>query len=263
MVLVSRRRVVALALACFLGNMRTSQAADEPIIAAASDLKFVLTEVADLYTRETGHRLRLSFGSSGNFARQITQGAPFDMFLSADESFILGLAERGLTLGPGDLYAVGRLVVYAPRNSPIKPDPALADLGAAVLDGRLRRLAIANTEHAPYGRAARQALISAGLWDKVQSRLVFGENISQAAQFVVTGNAEAGLIAYSLAVSPELAARGTFALVPEAMHEPLRQRMVLLTRAGDVAKRFYDFVQQPATRAIFVRYGFALPRAGD
>jgi molybdate transport system substrate-binding protein len=239
-----------------------ARAQDGPIIAAASDLNFALTEVADVYARESGRRIRLSFGSSGNFARQIAQGAPFEMFLSADENYVQGLAARGLTLGDGDLYAIGRLVIFVPHDSPVEADPALADLATALSDGRLRRLAIANPEHAPYGRAAREALMAKGIWQTAQGKLVLGENVSQAAQFATTGNAEAGLFAYSLALSPSVSGLGRHALLPENLHAPLRQRMVLLKRAGDDAKRFYGFVQQPAARAILARYGFVLPPAG-
>lgn len=238
-------------------------AADGPVIAAASDLKFALTDVADLYARETGRAVRISFGSSGNFARQIAQGGPFEMFLSADESYVQFLVERNLTLGAGDLYAVGRLVFFVPNSSPITADAELADLRAALADGRLRRFAIANPEHAPYGRAAREVLMKAGLWPAIESRLVLGENIAQAAQFATTGAAEGGIFAYSLALAPNVASLGRYVLLPQSMHAPLRQRMVLLRKAGDTARHFYGFVQQPPARAIFERYGFILPRAGE
>jgi len=228
-------------------------------IAAASDLRFALDEVITAYARETGLRVRVTYGSSGDIARQIEQGAPFELFLSADESFVARLAAKGLTVDAGVLYGVGRLVAFAPAGSPVRVDERLADIGRAAGDGRLRKLAIANPEHAPYGRAAREALESLGLWPAVERRLVFGENVSQAAQFAASGSAEAGLFALSLATSPGLAGKGHYVVLPEKLHRPLRQRMVLLKRGSGAARRFYDFLQQPAARAILKRYGFAVP----
>jgi molybdate transport system substrate-binding protein len=236
-----------------------SPATDPPIIAAASDLQFALTEVAEVFSAETGVHVQLAFGSSGNFVRQIRQGAPFEMFLSADEEFVLALAGEGLTEGEGELYAVGRIVVLVPRGSRLKPDGTLQDLAAALKDGRLKKFAIANPEHAPYGRRAEEALRHAGLWDAIADKLVRGENVSQAAQFALSGAAEGGIVAYSLALAPTVAERGEYALIPQDWHAPLRQRMVLLKAAGDTARRFYAFVAAPAGRAILKRYGFVLP----
>lgn len=236
-----------------------ASAAGEPVVAAASDLQFALTEVAGAFTNETGLRVRLAMGSSGNFARQIRQGAPFQMYLSADERYVQELARDGLTRDAGTLYAVGRIVIVAPRGSPLQADSALDDLAAALADGRVARFAIANPEHAPYGKRAEEALRHRGLWDALQPRLVLGENVSQAAQFATSANAQGGIIAYSLAISAQVSARAAFALIPDDWHSPLRQRMVLLNNAGPAAERFYAFVQQPAARAILRRYGFVLP----
>lgn len=230
-----------------------------PAIAAAADLKFALEEAADLFQRQTGQRLRLVFGSSGNFARQLQQGAPFEMFLSADEGFVFQLADAGLTLDRGTLYAEGRIVIMAPHGSALKPDSQLDDLRAALADGRITRFAIASPEHAPYGRAAEQALRSRGLWEAVEPRLVLGENVSQAAQFATSGASQGGIIAYSLALAPAVSRLGTFALIPSEWHAPLLQRMVLMKNAGPVTRDFYRFVQTPPARAIFRKYGFLLP----
>lgn len=237
-------------------------AAEVPVVAAASDLQYALSEIAAEFNRSGGGSVKLAMGSSGNFVRQIVQGAPFELFFSADETYVHNLAERGLTVDRGALYAIGRLTVFVPNGSPVRADAGLNDLAAAFADGRLRKLAMANPEHAPYGRAARAALMRKGLWEKVQPRLVMGENISQAAQFAVSGSVEAGLIAYSLAVAGPMSKAGSYALVPADWHEPLRQRMVLLKGAGDTARQFYAFVQTPLARAIFQKYGFTLP-AGD
>lgn len=232
---------------------------DVPAVAAAADLQFALTNVAELFAQQTGRRVKLSFGSSGSFARQLQQGAPFQLFLSADERYVELLRSSGVALDAGTLYAVGRVVVFAPRGSPVKPDGELRDLGAAAGDGRLRHLAIANPEHAPYGRAARDALSRAGLWERVRGRLVLGENAAQAAQFATSGSAQAGIIPYSLALAPAVSALGSYTLIPADRHGPLRQRMVLIKGARETARAFYTFLQQPPARAIFERYGFALP----
>jgi molybdate transport system substrate-binding protein len=234
-------------------------AEEPPVIAGAADLKFALEEVAAAFRRDTGGEVRLAFGSSGNFYRQIRQGAPFQMFLSADEQFALDLARKGFALDEGMLYAVGRIVVLVPHGSPLKADSTLADLRAALADGRVEKFAIANPEHAPYGRRAEEALRHAGLWEQIEDKLVLGENVAQAAQFATSGATQGGIVAYSLALSPEISELGSYALIPQDWHEPLRQRMVLLRGAGETARRFHAYVQEPAARAIFRRFGFVLP----
>jgi molybdate transport system substrate-binding protein len=228
-----------------------------PIVAAASDLKFAITEIAARFEVDTGRKLALNFGSSGNFARQIQQGAPFELFMSADEDFVFKLADAGLTRDRGDLYAIGRIVLYAPKGSKIALDPQLNGLQAGW--GEVRKFAIANPEHAPYGRAAEEALRALKLWDFVKPKLVFGENIAQTAQFITTRSAEAGIIALSLALAPELARQGDHVLLPETLHNQLRQRMVLTKAAGETAAMFYAYLQQPPARAILKKYGFVLP----
>ncbi len=249
--------VLLAALVLSFGGAAWSEAG--PSIAAASDLKFALDEIAARFWQQTGKAVRLTYGSSGNFYRQIQQGAPFELFLSADEDYVVRLAREGLTVDDGTRYATGRIVLFVPKGSTVKADPTLADLRAALGDGRLRRLAIANPEHAPYGRAARQALEHEGLWSALGARLVLGENVSQAAQFAISGSAQAGIFALSLALAPDFAAKGDYVLVPENWHDPLLQRAVLLRRAGETARTFYLFLQQPPAREIFRRYGFVLP----
>lgn len=251
-------RAVGVVLSLMLASCSVA-VAETPHIAAASDLKFALEEIAAAFQADTQQAVRLSFGSSGNFYRQIEQGAPFALFLSADEEFVIKLAEAGRTRDRGTLYAIGRLVLFAPHGSPLNVDAQMTDLRAALSDGRLQRFAIANPEHAPYGRAAEQALRTLGLWDLVSPKLVLGENVSQAAQFATSGSAQGGIFAYSLALAPTVSKLGTYVLLPDALHLPLRQRMVLLKGAGETAQAFYEYVQQPAARAIFRRYGFVLP----
>jgi len=250
------RQLLAVAL-LLAGAIALAQ--DRPAIAAASDLQFALERIAAEFQKDTGRQLRISYGSSGNFTRQIAQDAPFELFLSADEAYVFQLAAQNRTPDRGVLYAGGRLVLFAPHGSALEPDAQLADLRAALADGRITRFAIANPEHAPYGRAAMQALQSAGLWVPLQGRLVLGENVSQAAQFASSGSAQGGIFAYSLALAPAIAARGRYILLPETLHQPLRQRMVLTRKAGETARAFYAYLQQDAARAVFRRYGFLLP----
>lgn len=232
---------------------------DAPVVAAASDLQFAITEIAAAFEAETGMQVRLSMGSTGNFARQIREGAPFEIFLAADEQFVADLHAEGLTRDAGELYGIGRLAIIAPEGSALVPDAALDNLAAMLESGRISRFALANPEHAPYGMRAREALMHRGLWDALQPFMVLGENVSQAAQFALSGNAEGGIVAYSLALSPQVAARGGHALIPEDWHQPLRQRMVLLKDAGPVAEAFFAFMTAPEARQVMERYGFVLP----
>ena len=230
-----------------------------PAVAAAADLKFALPELAQVFESASGRKLRLSFGSSGMFAQQIAQGAPFELFFSADESYVLMLQQAGRTVDAGKLYALGRVAMFIPNGSPIQMDNNLRDLAAAARDGRLKRLAMANPDHAPYGRAAREVLQHNSLWEMVSDKLALGENAAQAAQFATSGSAQAGLIPLTLARAPELVAKGAFVTLPESWHQPLKQRMVLIQGGGETARLFYGFMQTPAARAILVRHGFAVP----
>ena len=234
--------------------------AGAPLVAAASDLRYALPEIATAFQEQTRQSVRLVFGSSGNFRQQIAHGAPFELFFSADEELALALAKDGHAIDEGALYAIGRIVVVVPVESSITADAELKDVAAALLDGRLTRFAIANPEHAPYGRRAKEVLIRAGLWDRMQNQLVLGENVSQAAQFALSGSTQGGIIAYSLALSPEISARASYALIPSDWHQPLRQRMVLLKNASDAARAFYRFVQTPSAQAILRRHGFSVPQ---
>jgi len=226
-------------------------------IAAASDLQFVLPDLAAQYEKQSGAKLNITFGSSGNFSAQIQSGAPFDLFFSADISYPHNLVASRLA-DPDSLqvYAIGRLVLWLPPDSPLDPSAGLKIL----LDPRIQKIAIANPTHAPYGRAALAALQRSGLYDQLQSKLVFGENISQAAQFVQSGSAQAGLLAYSLAVSSALKS-GKRWEVPADQYPPVEQAVVLLTASPNqaAARAFLEFLKSPGARAAFERYGFFLP----
>ena len=231
-----------------------------PTVAAAANLNFALTEIAEQFARERGARVELVFGASGTLTRQIRDGAPFELFLAADEEFPNQLTAAGLTRDAGVVYAVGHLVIFAPKGSPLTVDEKLDGLSRLVKAGGVSRFAIANPDVAPYGKAAEAVLRSRGLWEAIRPKLVLGDTISQAAQFATTGNAVGGLIAHSLVLGPGFAERGTYAAIPEADHPPLRQRMVLLKRAGDVATQFYAYIQGEAARAIFRTHGYGAPR---
>jgi len=236
--------------------------AGAPIVAAASSLQFALEEAAAQFTQQTGHTLRLNFGSSGNFRRQIAQGAPFELFLSADEGFVQALYDEGYVDNAGVIYARGRLAWVQPagRYSVPSEQAPLAGVQEAITaweEGQRLRIAIASPEHAPYGVAARDVLQKAGLWEASEPLRVQGENVSQAMQFALSDEARGGLVAYSLAVAPALAERSEAVLMPETWHTPLRQRMVLTPQAGEVAQAFYEWLQQSDAKAIFEAYGFS------
>ena len=254
----TRRGLLSGAIALTASAARAVEA-DVPAVAAASDLQFALEDLAARFRAETGQAVRITYGSSGNFVRQLRQGAPFQLFLSADEGFVFQLAEAGKTADRGALYAEGRIVLFAPHGSPLTPDPTLRNLREALAAGRVQRFAIASPEHAPYGRAAAQALQSQGLWDAIQPRLVLGENVTQAAQFASSGATQGGIFAYSLALAPEIGTRGTYALLQADWHAALRQRMVLLHNAGATARAFYTYLHSPAARAVLRSHGFTLP----
>ncbi len=227
-------------------------------IAAASDLRYALDEVVEAFRRDhpdTG--VSVTYGSSGGFFAQIVNGAPFDLYLAADVDYARQLADRGLADADSLFtYAEGRLVVWVPSASRLDVER----LGLEMLvDPAVARIAIANPSHAPYGRAAEDALRSTGLYDDVKAKLVLGENVSQALQFVQSGAADAGLVALSLALAPPVAASGRYFLLPPDVHTPIEQGGVVLTGAArpDAAQAFRAFMLGEAARAVFARYGFA------
>lgn len=252
-------RIRQLFYALFICYVTIAAAQNTPQVAAASDLQFALDEIAVAYSAETGAKVRIAYGSSGNFRLQIAQGAPFQLFLSADESYVFALSKEGRTQNDGALYAIGRIVLFAPHGSILNARDGMKALGEALVKRPEQKFAIANPDHAPYGRAAREALTQAGLWAAIQPRLVLGENVSQAAQFASSSGILGGIFAYSLALAPSVAQLGTYSLIPESAHQPLKQRMVLMKNASPEAQAFYRYLQQPAARSIFRRFGFTLP----
>lgn len=256
-------RPILIAFAAVLALAGYARAETAPSIAVAENVRFAIDELAAAFKREGGSYLRISTGSSGKFAQQIRQGAPFELFLSADEENVFRLADAGLTRDRGLVYAAGRLVIFAPRGSPVVPDETLAGLKAALAAGKVKRFAIANPEVAPYGLRAIEALTHAGLWEALKPHVIMGENVAQAAQFASSGSSEGGIIALSLALAPELAQRGAYARISAAWHKPLSQRMVLMKTAGPAAEAFYRYLQTPAAHAVFERHGYSVPGRGS
>lgn len=256
------RRIAA---GLLLSLIITTQAqAGELVLAAASDLSAAAKEIVADFQKRTGHAVKLSLGSSGNFHAQILNGAPFDVFLSADLRYIREIEKAGLAEpGSSFVYATGRIVLWTPRSSPID----VQALGMkALIHPQARRIAIANPKHAPYGRAAVAAMESAGIYAAVKSRLVLGENISQTAQFAQSGAADIGVVALSLALAEPMKSQGRYWEVPFESYPRIEQGAVLLkqaARAGHsaAAREFLEALRGPQGRAVLQRYGFYLPDA--
>ena len=233
--------------------------AGELKIAAAADLTFAFKDVAARFKNQTGNSLKLTYGSSGNFFAQIQNGAPFDLFFSADVSYPQKLEAAGLT-EPGTIYdyATGKLVIWVPNASKLDLSRGLSVL----LDPGIRKIAVANPQHAPYGAAAVAALHHAGIYDQVKDKFVLGENISQTAQFVQSGNADVGLLALSLALAPAMKTSGHYVEVPASDYPPLIQAGVILksSRNKELANQFLKFLKEPGTVALMEQYGFAVPK---
>ncbi len=234
-----------------------SLAQTAPTVAAASDLKFALEEIAANYKADKGQEVRLVFGSSGVLWQQVKNGAPFGLLMSADEAYIDDLYKNGLTLDQGSLYAIGRIALLQKKGSPIKLGTDKDGLIKAITEAK--KIAIANPEHAPYGRAAKEYLINIGVWDLAQPKLVFGENISQATMFALKGSADFAIAALSLVISPQVQAQSTHILIPDHLHKPLRQKMALIKNSASSAKDFYQYLQESKSRKIMSRYGFTAP----
>lgn len=243
--------IVSLLLAAGLAS------AQEITVAAASDLQNALRRITQNYEKQTGEHVRLSFGASGNLVAEIENGAPYDLFFSAD----IGYAQRLITDGralPDSLYeyAVGRLVLWVPANSPLDVQKGFTLL----TNPRVHKIAIANPKHAPYGRAAEQALKSAAVYERVKDKLVLGENISQTKQFASSGNADVGLVSLSLVVTPPgagSASGGKYWVVPSTMYSPVKQAAVVIKGTHtSAAAKFLAYIKSDAGRRTLKEYGF-------
>ena len=251
-----RRCLWLLVMAAVTANAVSAQ---QITVAAAADLNYALTQLAQRFEHTSGIKVTLSFGASGNLYSQMTNGAPFDLFFSADEDYPKKLAEAGVAESPSvRVFAVGHLVLWVPSRSSLD----LAKMRMQTLtEPSVAHIAIANPQHAPYGRAALAALEHYGLKEKVAGKLVYGENVSQAAQFVQSGNAQAGLIALSLAKSPAMADRGRYWEVPADAYPPLMQAAVVLSasKQKQAAAAFLEFVLSPVGRDVLQQFGLTPP----
>ncbi|MBT0653569.1 molybdate ABC transporter substrate-binding protein [Geomobilimonas luticola] len=240
---------------CFL-LMATTAHAERITVAAAADLKFAMDEIVTGFNKiHSGDEVQVVYGSSGKFHTQIQQGAPYDLFFSADIGFPRELAKQGQSASEVKPYAVGRIVLWSAVVDATKM--TLYDL----TNPKITKIAIANPKHAPYGKRAEEALKAVGLWEKIQSKLVFGENIAQTAQYIQSGNTQVGIIALSLALNPELAKKGRYYLIPENLHNPLEQGYIITKRGANkpLAKKFAEYMDSKQVRGIMMKYGFALP----
>lgn len=255
---MTTRTMKLLALAAVMFGSYQFCAAQEIRIAAAADLQFAMQDVAARFQKETGKTVSVVYGSSGNFFQQLQNGAPFDMFFSANLDYPKKLEAGGLT-EPGSYYqyARGKIVVWVPKDSKLDLNSGLQVL----LDPSVKKIAIANPEHAPYGQAAVAALQKENIYDKVKDKFVLGENISQAASFVVSGAADVGIVALSLALSPNMKDKGHYAEVPAAEYPPIEQACVILksSKNKEAARQFLAFIQTPATGELLRTYGFDVP----
>ena len=246
------RNLITFLAILFVGEFCAAQAIT---VAAAADLQFALQEIAAKFQKETGKEVKLIFGSSGNFFQQLQNGAPFDMFFSANLDYAKRLESAGLT-EPGSYYEYGRgkIVLWVPKDSPSNLSSGLQSL----LSPSIKKIAIANPQHAPYGQAAVAAMQKAGVYDKVKDKFVLGENISQTASFVVAGSADVGIVAESLALSPNMKEKGRYVEIPTEQYPPLEQACVILrsSKSKDTAKQFLSFIKTAAVAETFRRYGF-------
>jgi molybdate transport system substrate-binding protein len=225
----------------------------EITIAAAADLQFAFQDIAELFEQETGIRVRLVFGSTGLLTQQIEHGAPYDLIAAANIEYVERLSDQGLVLDDSiALYARGRIVLAANRGAGVTATE-LADL----LDPSIRHIAIANPEHAPYGVAAQEALQSAGVWEELQGKIVRGENVRQALQYVQSGDAQVGILALSVVDVPEI----SWTLIEDDLHEPLDQALAVLasSKEPDLARQFADYINGQTGRPVMRKYGFLLP----
>jgi molybdate transport system substrate-binding protein len=256
---VSLSLIVLLILVSGIGIPQAEAASREITVAAAADLSAALQELAANYEKRTGVAVKLSFGGSGALTQQIQNGAPFDVFFSADMDYprqlIAGGQAESATLYR---YAVGQLVLWVPKDSPLDLEHKGMDV---LLDPSVKRIAIANPQHAPYGRAAVAALKHYGLYEKVSDRLVLGENVAQAAQFVESGNAQAGFVALAHATAPAMQGKGKYWVVPAEAHPPLDQGVILISHSAHQkdAEAFLGFVRTEEAAALLRRYGFSSP----
>ena len=240
-----------------------SQVQASVLIASASSIREPLDKIVQLYKREHQVDINVSYGASGNLTHQILRGAPFQLFLSANAEFPIRIENAGYHLEPPLDYATGKLVLYANSRSNCDVENGVSGLSDQILQGSIKRIAIANPELAPYGIAARQALENANVWNNVNPYLAYGNSVAQAAQFALSGAADCAVISLSLALHAGLNTQGRYKIIDSGSHSPISHQMILLKTAGHEAKSFYQFLQSPEVANIFMRHGFKSPAKGD
>jgi molybdate transport system substrate-binding protein len=226
-------------------------------VAVAANMKDAFAEIALAFKSTGKPDMRVVYGSSGNFTAQIMNGAPFNLFIAADEHFPMELYKNGKTIDEGAVYAIGKLALIEKNNSGILLLDNKAELAKAI--AKANKVAIAKPDLAPYGKAAVEYLKSEGLWDLAKDKLVYGDNIGVTTTYVIAGAAEIGFTALSLAKSPEVTKETNFILLNPKLYEPIRQRMVLIKGAPQEAKDLYRFMQGAQAKAILTKYGYATP----
>lgn len=237
--------------------------ANEVFVAAASSLRFALDALQAQYQDTTGVSIKISYGSSGDLVRQIQLGAPFEIFMSADESYAQRLIEQADAHAPLVRYAAGRIGFFVPPTSRLYKITDLDSLVAALSNGDHDTIAIANPDHAPYGRAGRMCLQTLGLWDRLADHIVMGENATQTTQFAISGQISGGVVPKSLISNTPIAAQGRFLLLPKTCHDPLHQAMVLTGKADEESRAVFTFLMSETARATFKAYGFDDPETGE
>jgi len=249
---VRRLSLIAVLAASCISQLCIAQ---EITVAAAADLQFAMQDVAARFQKETGKTVKLTYGSSGNFFQQIQNGAPFDVFFSANLDYAKKLDAAGLT-EPGSYYpyAKGKIVIWVRNDSKLDLSPGMQ----ALLDPSIKKIAVANPEHAPYGQAAVAAMQNDKIYEKVKDKFVLGENISQTASFVVSGGADVGIVALALALSPNMKDKGRYVEVPAGEYPPIEQACVILasSKNKETARQFLAFIKTPAIGDLLRSYGF-------
>jgi len=248
--MITRRSILPLYLVFVFSRLSFAQ---EITVAAAADLQFAMQDIGEQFQKATGKNVKLIYGSSGNFFQQLQNGAPFDMFFSANLDYAKKLEAAGLNYQ----YAKGKIVIWVPKDSALDLSSGLQSL----LNPKIKKIAIANPQHAPYGQAAVAAMQKEGIYEKTKDKLVLGENISQTASFVVSGSADVGIVALSLALSPNMKDKGRYEEIPTNEYPPIEQACVILgsSKNKETAQQFLSFVKTPAIGETLRRYGFEVP----
>lgn len=233
--------------------------AETPLVAVASSMTHAIKEIAEKYREKEGKNVKLTFGSSGNFTRQIQQGAPYNVFLSAAENYVTTLQAKGLLAGKPRVYVRGRIGFFIPDNSALNEAMNLVELFNRMYYGDYRRIAIANPEHAPYGIAAKQVLQNGGVWVVPKRKLMIAENAAQVMQYVLSGGVDAGIVPESFAQLPIISNNGRFLAIPENLHQPITHYLALLKGSGQPGKDFVTYLTGKDALSILMKYGYSVP----